>query len=147
MTSARTSTAPFGGWFAALLATWLVGACALLSPYDPTSYRYATELKAESLELLEAAVEPYERRADEVAQLKVRLRQAYEYERGKGGPNEETAALWKRLIASDGHLLGGLLNRWAASGQLGATFLAEITPKIESGFDEIIELERAKVKQ
>jgi hypothetical protein len=132
--------------FLALLSLF-VAACTLLSPYDPTSYKNATDIKTESLSLLERATEPFANHVAEVDLLRLHLRQAYEYERNKGKPNEETVAQWRLLKDESGHLVGGTLAKWKASGALGETFLAEVSTQIEKGFDEIIALEQGKAKK
>jgi hypothetical protein len=132
-------------WLA--LAGLLFAACALLSPYDPTSYKNATDLKAESLSLLEKGTEEYSAHATEVAQLELKLRQAFEYEHGKGKTNSDTAEQWKTLLDKDGGLLGGTLKQWKSAGHLSAALIPEISRKIGEAFDEIITLEQAKVKK
>jgi hypothetical protein len=131
---------------ALLVACLLLGACALLSDYDPTSYRNATDLKAESLSLLERATEPYAEHAADADRLRLHLRQAYEYEKGKGPSNAETAEQWRVLGDERGRLVGGALKQWKSAGQLGEVFLQELCALIERSFDEIITLEQGKVK-
>lgn len=132
---------------AVALALVVATACSLLSPYDSTSYKNATDLKAESLAVLEKATMPFADHESDVERLRLHLRQAHEYERGKGHSNEETAEQWALLIRNDGNLLGGALARWQQQGALSEVFLQEVLPKVEAGFDEIIALERGKVKK
>jgi hypothetical protein len=130
-----------------LLLAFLISACTLLSPYDPTSYKNATDLKAASLALLEHGNEPYADHKDEIGRLDVQLRQAFEYEHGKGKTNSETAEQWKILLDKQGGLLGGTLEQWRTAGHLSEALLPEISKKIGAAFDEIIGLEQAKVKK
>jgi hypothetical protein len=67
--------------------------CAAITGYDPTSYKNATDLKAEALLLIEKAKDPPGSHAAEIESLRLKLRQAYDYDKGKGGqkgsgPNE-----------------------------------------------------------
>lgn len=145
-TRTRTDAKRFEARWLVFLA-FLISACALLSPYDPTSYKNATDLKAASLALLEHGSEPYADHAAEVSRLDVQLRQAFEYEHGKGKTNSETAEQWKILIDREGGLLGGTLEQWRKAGHLSEVLLPEISKKIGAAFDEIISLEQAKVKK
>ena len=121
--------------------------CALITGYDPTSYKIATDLKAEALLLIEKAKDPPGPHAAEIDGLRLRLRQAYEYERGKGDRNRFTAEQWAILSDPNGALLGGFLKKWETEnrGQSPA-FLEGVSKNIEQAFDEIIKLESRKVK-
>lgn len=130
--------------FAMLLA---LGACALITHYDPTSYKNATDLKAEALLLIEKAKDPPGIHVAEIDSVQLKLRQAYEYERGKGSPNMLTVKQWELLINPQGNLLGGFLRKWKVEDKAqGETFIEEKAKQTGKAFDQIIELERAKVK-
>lgn len=118
-----------------------------MSQYDATSYQNATNLKAEALFLIEKAKDPPGPHAAAIEGLRLRLMQAYEYERGKGKPNRTTVAQWKLLSDPDAALLGGFLKKWRAenAGQSDA-FLNGVAKNVGDAFDEIIKLENAKVK-
>jgi hypothetical protein len=124
-----------------------IAACALITPYDPTSYQHATDLKAESLLLIEKGVDRPAAHAAEIDALRLKLRQAYEYERGKGSPNVTTVKQWEILNDPDGALLGGFLKKWQSEdrGQSKA-FLDGVSKNVSAAFDEIINLENSKVK-
>ncbi len=129
----------------ALSVAW--GACALITPYDPTSYKNATDLKAEALLLIEKATDPPSAHAAAIDGLLLKLRQAYEYERGKGNPNMLTVKQWELLINPQGNLLGGFLQKWRAENRAqSAAFIENAAALVGKAFDQIIELERAKVK-
>ena len=137
----------FHYWALALLLFSMTSACALISHYDPTSYQNATNLKAEALLLIEKATDPPNMHKAEIDGLRLKLLQAYEYERGKGSPNQITVAQWKLLSDPEGALLGGFLKKWSSSntGQSEA-FLKGLAKNVGDAFDEIIKVERAKVK-
>ena len=125
--------------------------CAAITNYDPTSYKNATDIKAESLLLMDKATEPPN--AMEIAKiedLRVKLSQAYEYEAGKEGPNQITVKQWKILNDPEGGLLGGFLKRWEGTQGTGtglkAGFVEQAKDLVKNAFDQIIKLESAKVK-
>lgn len=131
----------------ALVVLLALGACALITHYDPTSYKNATDLKAEALLLIEKATDPPGMHAAAIDGLQLKLRQAYEYERGKGSPNALTVQQWELLVDPQSDLLGGFLRKWKAEDKAqGKTFIDEKVKQIAKAFDQIIELERAKVK-
>lgn len=131
-------------WLAALLL--LVG-CATITSYDPTSYKLATDLKAESLSLMEKAIGPPGPHREEIEALRIQLRKAYEYEAGKGSPNALTVKQWKILRDPEGGLIGGFLAKWERedTGQ-SKIFLDAAMKNVAEAFDEIIKLENHKVK-
>ena len=133
--------------FQALALLCMLGACALISHYDPTSYLNATNLKAEALLLVEKAKDPPAVHAAAIDSLRLKLMQAYEYERGKGAPNKITVDQWRRLSDPEGALLGGFLKKWTGENRgQGAVFLEGLSKNIGEAFDLIIKLESAKVK-
>ena len=131
---------------AILLAGFLAG-CAAITGYDPTSYKTATDLKAEALILIEKAQDPPTQHAAAIDSLRLKLRQAVEYEKGKGERNRFTKELWEILTDPNGSLLGGFLKKWETEnkGQSPA-FLDGIGKNVGEAFDRIIELESRKVK-
>jgi|CXWL01.1.fsa_nt_gi hypothetical protein len=142
--SAATRTVVLGWALALSLAC--VG-CAFLSHYDPTSYKNATDLKAEALVLVERAIDPPTQHQAEIDGLRVRLRQAYEYEAGKGRPNHLTRDQWKLLIDPKGNLLGGFLAKWERENKgQSHVFVEQIDELVSKAFDQIIQLEVYKVK-
>ena len=124
-----------------------LSACALITGYDATSYQHATDLKAESLLLIEKAAESPARHQAEIDSLRLKLRQAYEYERGKGKPNTLTVQQWELLDDPRGGLLGGFLKKWQDENRgQSADFLKGVSKNIGDAFDQIIKLENGKVK-
>jgi len=138
---------PRGRLCAPWLLSLLLTACALVSHYDPTSYQNATYLKAEALLLIEKAKDPPGKHAAAIEALRLRLLQAYEYERGKAKPNRATVEQWRLLIDPEAALLGGFLKKWRDEnkGQSDA-FLKGVARNISDAFDEVIKLENTKVK-
>ncbi len=121
--------------------------CAAITGYDPTSYKTATDLKAESLLLIEKATDPPDRHADEISSLRLKLRKALEYEAGKGAPNVITVHQWKVLNSPTGGLIGGFLSNWEEKNAgFSEPFLEEVKKNVGEAFDEIIKLENDKVR-
>lgn len=131
----------------ALLMAVLLAGCAAITGYDPTSYKAATDLKAEALLLIEKAKDPPSQHAAVIENLKVKLRQALEYEKGKGERNRFTRDQWELLGDPNGNLMGGFLKKWETEnrGQSPA-FLEGMGKNVGEAFDKIIELESRKVK-
>jgi len=79
--------------------------------------------------------------------IRIRLLQAYEYERGKAKQNRATVEQWRLLIDPEAALLGAFLRKWRdeSKGQSDA-FLKGVARNVSDAFDEIIKLENAKVK-
>lgn len=144
------ATSPFGLIRAAATSAAvavLVCACAAITPYDATSYKNATDLKAQALLLVDEATEPAADHRVEIETVRVSLQQALEYERGKGDLNALTVKQWQLLANPNGDLLGGFLRKWESEGPLGRYFVEEKSKQIAAGFDEIVKLERHKVKR
>ena len=79
--------------------------------------------------------------------IRIRLLQAYEYERWKAKQKRATVEQWRLLIDPEAALLGGFLRKWRDEnkGQSDA-FLKGVARNVSDAFDEIIKLENAKVK-
>ena len=128
-----------------LLAMLLCGCGSSISIYDATAYKLATDLKAESLTLMEYAVEPASDHRETIEALRLDLLKAMEYERGRPD-NELSARMWSILLDPNRNLLAGFLRRWEDSGPLSAAFVAEARGQIGEAFDQIIGLEIGKLK-
>jgi hypothetical protein len=44
-------------------------------------------------------------------------------------------------------MLGGFIKKWKNDGQLNKVFVEEMNGQVSQGFDQIIELESAKIKE
>jgi len=130
-----------------IVAVVCLAGCAAITGYDPTSYKAATDLKAEALILIEKAQDAPTQHAAAIESLRIKLRKALEYEKGKGDRNRFSRELWEILSDPNGSLLGGFLKKWETEnkGQSPA-FLEGIGKNVGDAFDRIIELESHKVK-
>jgi hypothetical protein len=136
-----------GRLLAPLALSLVLSACALTTHYDATSYQNATNLKAETLLLVEKAKDPPGKHAQAIEALRLRLLQAYDYERGKGRLDRPTVEQWRLLIDPDAALLGGFLRKWKTeNAHQSDAFLKGIARNVGDAFDEIIKVQSAKVK-
>lgn len=128
-----------------LLAMLLCGCGSSISIYDATAYKLATDLKAESLTLMEKAVEPATVHGETIDALRLDLLKALEYERGRPD-NELSTRMWSILLDPNRNLLGGFLRRWEESGPLSSAFVSEARGQVGEAFDQIIGLEIGKLR-
>lgn len=126
------------------LAVVLAGCAPSISLYDATAYENATDLKAEAVLLMAEATGPPADHAEAVAGLRLRARQALEYERGRPR-NEITTRMWEILLDPEAALLESFLQRWEDDGPLRAAFVTEATAQVAEAFDQIIGLESGKL--
>lgn len=133
-----------GALIPVVLFTFVMGCSGASAIYDATAYKQATDLKAEAVTLAEKAVEPASDHLDEIQELRLELRKALEYEKGRAR-NEITTRMWEVMIDPDRHLLGGFLQRWETSGTLSPAFVDEAGEQIGDAFDQIIGLEAGKL--
>jgi hypothetical protein len=111
-----------GRLLAPLALSLVLSACALTTHYDATSYQNATNLKAETLLLVEKAKDPPGKHAQAIEQ-------------------------WRLLIDPDAALLGGFLRKWKTeNAPQSDAFLKGIARNVGDAFDEIIKVQSAKVK-
>ena len=134
----------FGGF----ILPFLLAGCATISTYDPVSYKNATDLKAESLLLVQKSTDTADKHADEINKVELELQQNLEYEKGKGKLNSLTLQQWQVLADPNGNLLGGFVKKWRGQATgFSPAFVDGVSKNISDAFDEIIRLEQNKVKQ
>ena len=130
----------------AVIALLGAGSCGpTIAPFSEQAYDLAVTLKVRSLALMSQAGRPYADHAAAVAELRLELERAYEFAKGRP-QNEDSAAQWALLIAPEGNLLGGFLQRWHERSTLSPAFVTEARALISEAFDHIIGLESGKLK-
>lgn len=140
--------APKPWLYSGVILAFLLAGCATISVYDPTSYKNATDLKAESLLVVQKATDTADSHTAEINQVRIALQKNFEYENGKGKLNSLTVRQWQLLADPNGSLLAGLLKKWEAQNKgFSQAFVDGVTKNISDAFDEIIRLEQHKVKQ
>lgn len=114
-----------------------------MTPYNPISYENATSLKAQTLVMMDRAIEPYANHKESVEALKIELGKAYEYVKGFSD-NRTTTKQWEILVKEDGALIGKFHKRWKERSTMSNIIIAEYKKLIATAFDEIICLEANK---
>ena len=124
------------------LAAILSGCAALgLSPYDPTTYRNLTGLKPKIAMLYETFTrDPVNE--EKIGEARLELAQIYEYEKGKGESNKETA----RQVQLIREMFERQVENRLKQGKWSVTFMQNATENIQDAFDVAIRTERLKNK-
>jgi hypothetical protein len=113
--------------------------------FDQYSYQKTTELKVETLMLMENASLPFENHEEMVMKLLLDIEKLKEYEKNK--PNNEISfAMWNVLTDKEKNLVGGFFKQWKNKQTLSPTFVEESKKQIEEAFDLLIQYEINKDK-
>ena len=126
-----------------LIASIFTFCATLIGPYSPTSYKYATSLKAETLTLMKKATEPYVSRKQDIEKVTLNLNKAYEYVKGVPA-NSISEKQWSILIDPKGDLIGKFFKRWKEKKRLSKVYIQEFSSLVARAFDSIICLEANK---
>jgi len=109
--------------------------------YDATTYKNLTDLKAEALFLYDTFTsDPID--DTKIASVRLKLAQAYEYEKGKGANNTET----RQQLEIIQQMFGRHVNNRLTHGKWTAAHLANQKTNLEEAFDIAIATERLKNK-
>lgn len=134
-----------------VLATWFIASlvCAsctpTIAPFSAAAYKQATDLKVDSVRLMQRAEHTYIENETRVAAVQLALDKAFEFSRGRPR-NDHSTAQWKILLDPNRNLLGGFIRRWKSESTLSYPFIQEATLLVENAFDTIIGLESGKVR-
>lgn len=141
--SRRTSKAHVLGGFQLLLLTATISGCSALqlSYYDPTTFRNLTALKAEVAALYETFTQD-SLSAEKIAAIRLKFAQVYEYERGKGESNRETA----RQVQIIREMFERHVAHRLQQGKWSTAFMENSRQNIQDAFDIAIRTERSKNK-
>lgn len=116
-----------------------------VSYYDSTTYTQLTSLKAETTTLVESFdVKPYADNQAKIEATMLSLRKAYEYEKGKGRPNSDTALQFTKIS----ELFSGDVSDYKenAPEKSGKKFFQEASVLLGQAFDIAISTENLKNK-
>src|SRR3990172_7385691 len=85
-------------------STWLISCAIPITYHDAATYKNLTDLKAEAVMLVETFdIKPFSGNETAIADITLKFRKAYEYEKGKGIANNDTLKqfdeVWKLLNA------------------------------------------------
>ena len=138
-------TSPSVGLSLLLCLALALSSCASLlgfpSYYDATTYKSLTDLKAEILFLYDT-FETDSIDEAKIMAVRLKLAQAYEYEKGKGEKNKET----REQLDIIQQMFGRHVNDRTKSGSWSAAHLANQKVNIAEAFDIAIATERLKNK-
>lgn len=109
--------------------------------YDATTYKNLTDLKAEALFLYDTFMSDSVDEA-KIGSVRLKLAQAYEYEKGKGTNNTET----RKQMEIIQQMLGRHVHDRLAGGPWTAAHLANQKTNLGEAFDIAIATERLKNK-
>ncbi|NHN25533.1 hypothetical protein FIA58_007575 [Flavobacterium jejuense] len=131
----------------ALFAIVVLTSCQAIKTavFDQYSYQKTTELKVETIILIENATSPYENHKEIVEKLLLDIEKLKEYEKNKPN-NEITFAMWTVLSDKEKNLVGSFFKLWKEKQKLSPTFVEESKKQIEEAFDLLIQYEIKKDK-
>jgi hypothetical protein len=122
--------------------------CGCVSNQNVAILSRTTALKAQTLALMDKAVEPYSSHSQEIDNQSAQLEQIYDQERARPG-NEPTQKMWATLLHVDSSLPGSgiyarFLQQWKKKSVLSPSYIADKKENVGDAFDKIINLESAK---
>ncbi|MBI3989504.1 MAG: hypothetical protein HY347_07790 [candidate division NC10 bacterium] len=126
-----------------LLFVAILSGCSLLQPsyYDPTTFRNLTALKPKVAMLYETfTYDPLNE--EKIAEIRLELAQVYEYEKGKGESNRETA----RQVQLIREMFERHVEHRQKQGKWSVAFMQNALQNIQEAFDTAIRTERLKNK-
>jgi hypothetical protein len=126
-------------------AAFFIAACSTISTYDQVAYEHATNLKVDTLALMDKATESYAAHTKDVAGLNLELDKAYEYDKGRP-LNRVTVQMWDVLRGPNG-ILARFLSKWKNRDTLNSVVIADTKEHVGREFDDIIQLESGKIKK
>ncbi len=130
-----------------LIAMVLLTSCQALktSIFDQYSYQKTTELKVETLSIMENASSEYANHSESVEKLFLEIEKLKEYEKNK--PNNEVSfAMWNVLTDEEKNLVGGFFKLWKEKQTLSPSFVQESKKQVETAYDLLIQYEIKKDK-
>jgi hypothetical protein len=113
--------------------------------YDATTYTQLTSLKAETTTLVESFdLKPYAENEAKIDATTLNLKKAYEYEKGKGAPNSDTALQFEKIFGLYMEDVEDYKNE--GPGTLGPKYFREAAIVLGQAFDIAIATENSKNK-
>jgi hypothetical protein len=111
--------------------------------FDQYSYQKTTELKVETVNLIDKSTTAFADNKVAVEKLHLDIEKLIEYEKNKPN-NELTFAMWQILNDKEKNLLAGFFKRWEQKGTMSAIFVSEAKKQIIEGMDLLIQFEIKK---
>lgn len=130
----------------AYLTALLVGCSSIpISYYDANTYAQLTSLKAETETLIETFdSKPFSQNEEKIETTSLNLRKAYEYEKGKGSPNSDTATQFAKITKLYSDTIAEYKEN--GPGTLGPKYFQEAAVVLGQAFDIAIATENIKNK-
>ena len=128
-----------------LTGTFLTSCSIPITYHDATTYKNLTDLKAEAVMLVETFdTKPFAANEAAIADITLKFRKAYEYEKGKGKPNSDTMEQFDEI----GKLLNADITDYRENGNatLGPKYFQEAARVLGQAFDIVIATENLKNK-
>jgi hypothetical protein len=126
-----------------LTSAWLTSCAIPITYHDAATYKNLTDLKAEAVMLVETFdAKPFAGNEAAIADLTLKFRKAYEYEKGKGKPNSDTMRQFDEIW----NLLNEDVSDYRANGNaaLGPKYFREAAVVLGQAFDIVIATENLK---
>lgn len=134
--------------FFLILISLALGSCTSTRTalFDQYSYQKTTEIKVETIQLLNQVNTPYTSQKDKIQSLLLSIEKLTEYEKNKPN-NEITFAMWQVLNDKEKNLLAGFFKTWETKGILSPVFQEEAKKQISDALDLLIQYEIKKDKE
>ncbi|MDD4920896.1 MAG: hypothetical protein PHS30_00300 [Bacteroidales bacterium] len=113
--------------------------------YSPYIYDQTSELKTQSLTIINKASESYSKQESKIEMLKGELESILQQEKMRKH-NAVKVKQWNLLLAPDGYLLYGSFNKWQRDTTMSAEFVGLQRKLIGEAFDLIQETEKMRLK-
>jgi hypothetical protein len=128
-----------------LTSTWLASCAIPITYHDAATYKNLTDLKAEAAMLVETFdTKPFAANETAIADITLKFRKAYEYEKGKGKANNDTMKQFDEIQK----LLNADITDYRENGNaaLGEKYFREAAVVLGQAFDIAIATENVKNK-
>lgn len=129
--------------FLIFLSAFLFTACT--ATYSPYLYERTSELKTNSLSIMDKAGEPYSKYESKIAALKSEFESVDRQEKLRKRNNTKIKQ-WDLMLDPQGHLLYGYFNKWQNDTILSETFIRLEKGLIEESFETIQATEKDRLK-
>lgn len=131
-----------------ILISLTLGSCSSTrtASFDQYSYQKTTEIKVETIQLINQANTPYTSQKEKIQSLLLSIEKLTEYEKNKPN-NEITFAMWQVLSDQEKNLLAGFFKIWEKKGTLSPVFQEEAKKQISDALDLLIQYEIKKDKE
>ena len=127
------------------MALLILAGCRTIATFDSVTFQRSSVLKARVLVLMDHADEPYDKYNNQIDSLMVEAQSVYAMEKARE-KNENSTRQWELMIGSKTSVLTGFFTLWKQKKNLPEVFIEDAKPKVSAGFDEILKLEGAKLK-